>query len=80
MINPGKIVRILKNGLLEKYRLPSLKRMVVGGTGMKLELQETLMKALPHTEILRIYGKYENLKEEYNCLKRAKIKQYKNIY
>ncbi|XP_011877564.1 PREDICTED: probable 4-coumarate--CoA ligase 3 [Vollenhovia emeryi] len=56
---PRLMANILKNGLLEKYRLPSLKRLALGGAPMKLHLLETLKEALPHTEILFLYGMSE---------------------
>lgn len=56
---PRLIVNVLKNGLLRKYHLPSLKRMVLSGNAMKSHLIEALMKALPHTEILFVYGMSE---------------------
>lgn len=50
-------IRLVKFGVLSKYRLPTLKILLFGGAHFKGELQQTLVKLLPHTDVILSYGK-----------------------
>ncbi|XP_032691420.1 probable 4-coumarate--CoA ligase 3 [Odontomachus brunneus] len=50
---------VLKYGFFHKYRLPSLKKLIIGGAYMKPYLFEAVIKALPHTKVLFTYGTSE---------------------
>ncbi|XP_014483122.1 PREDICTED: uncharacterized protein LOC106748773 [Dinoponera quadriceps] len=49
-------IRLVKFGVLSKYRLPTLKILLFGGSHFKGELQQTLVKLLPHTNVILSYG------------------------
>lgn len=49
-------IRLVKFGILSKYRLPTLKILLFGGAHFRGELQQTLVKLLPHTDVILSYG------------------------
>ncbi|XP_025158095.1 4-coumarate--CoA ligase 2-like [Harpegnathos saltator] len=49
-------IRLVKFGVLSKYRLPTLKILLFGGAHFKGELQQKLVKLLPHTNVILSYG------------------------
>ncbi|XP_071648740.1 uncharacterized protein [Temnothorax longispinosus] len=49
-------IRLVKFGILSKYRLPTLKILLFGGAHFRGELQQTLVKLLPHTNVILSYG------------------------
>ncbi|XP_018357536.1 PREDICTED: 4-coumarate--CoA ligase-like [Trachymyrmex cornetzi] len=49
-------IRLVKFGILSKYRLPTLKILLFGGARFRGELQQSLMKLLPHTNVILSYG------------------------
>lgn len=49
-------IRLVKFGVLSRYRLPTLKILLFGGAHFRRELQQTLVKLLPHTNVILSYG------------------------
>lgn len=49
-------IRLVKFDVLSKYRLPTLKILLFGGAHFRKELQQTLIKLLPHTNVILSYG------------------------
>ncbi|XP_018350299.1 PREDICTED: luciferin 4-monooxygenase-like [Trachymyrmex septentrionalis] len=49
-------IRLVKFGILSKYRLPTLKILLFGGAHFRGELQQSLVKLLPHTNVILSYG------------------------
>ncbi|EZA59029.1 Luciferin 4-monooxygenase [Ooceraea biroi] len=49
-------IRLVKFGVLNKYRLPTLKILLFGGAHFRGELQQALVKLLPHTDVILSYG------------------------
>ncbi|XP_012221981.2 luciferin 4-monooxygenase-like [Linepithema humile] len=52
----GIPLRFLKYNTLQKYPVPSLKKLVISGAPFTKELHEALAKIIPHTQILQCYG------------------------
>ncbi|XP_018350298.1 PREDICTED: uncharacterized protein LOC108753314 [Trachymyrmex septentrionalis] len=47
---------LFKYNILQKYPMPSLKKLVVTGAPFLKKIQETVAKMMPHTQILNCYG------------------------
>ncbi|KAL6257671.1 hypothetical protein P5V15_011250 [Pogonomyrmex californicus] len=58
-ISSGMFATIVKNNLFQKYCLSSLKKVCVGGAAIRSQLLETMIKALPYTEIIHVLGMCE---------------------
>ena len=53
---------LFKYNILQKYPMPSLKKLVVTGAPFLKKIQETVAKMMPHTQILNCYGKNQIIK------------------
>lgn len=51
------LIKFIKNGLLNKYRLPTLTEIISSGAHLRKEFHEALVAKLPHTKISNTYGK-----------------------
>ncbi|XP_029676660.1 luciferin 4-monooxygenase-like [Formica exsecta] len=49
-------IRLVKFDILNRYRLPTLKILLFGGAHFQRELQQSLVKLLPHTNVILCYG------------------------
>ncbi|XP_011160096.2 luciferin 4-monooxygenase [Solenopsis invicta] len=54
--DPFVLIQMAKTDVLEKYRLPTLKLLISGGSVLPKHHQETLIKKLPHVAISNSYG------------------------
>lgn len=54
-------IRFIKYNPLQKYPLPSLRKIVITGSPFSKEMQQALAKILPHTQVLQCYGKIDQI-------------------
>ncbi|XP_014485575.1 PREDICTED: 4-coumarate--CoA ligase 1-like isoform X2 [Dinoponera quadriceps] len=54
--DPFILIKLIKNELLDKYRLPSLKMIISSGAHLRKEYQDILREKLPHVFVNNSYG------------------------
>nr|XP_012222073.1 PREDICTED: luciferin 4-monooxygenase-like [Linepithema humile] len=55
-VDPFLLIRFIKTDLLERYQLPTVKKIFISGSIFRKQHQEEVAKKLPHVLILNVYG------------------------
>lgn len=55
---------LFKYNILQKYPMPSLKKLVIIGGPFPKKIQKAVAKIMPHTQILNCYGNNQIIKPE----------------